>query len=1108
MDIAGWLRGLGLEKYAPAFEENAIHWDVLPELTAEDLKEMGVAAVGDRRRLLAAIAVLSGASPGAPTAAASSAPAAAERRQLTVMFCDLVGSTPLSARFDPEDLRGIIGSYHRCVAKTVEGFGGFVARYMGDGSLIYFGYPQAHEDDAERAARCGLALVDRVQRLNLAEQLYARIGIATGLVVVGGEVVEHDVVGETPNLAARLQSLAEPNAVFVDESTRRLVGRLFEYRELGGRTVKGFSDPVSVWQVLRPSIVESRFEAFHATSLTPLVGREEEIELLLRRWARAKDGDGHIVLVSGEPGIGKSRITAALQERLGGEPHTRLRYFGSPHHSDSPLHPVIAQLERAAGFAREDTPETKLDKLEILLSRSGENAPNMVALIADLLAVPNDGRYPPLPLDPRRQREETFAILVRQLEGLARGQPVLAIFEDAHWSDSTTQELLNIILERVPRLPVLFVVTFRPEFQPPWIGEAHVTLLTLGRLDRRETAALAERVAGGKSLPAEIVVQIVERADGIPLFTEELTKTLLEGGLLREQDGRYLFEGASPALAIPSSLHASLLARLDRLAPVREVAQIGAALGREFSYEMLAAVAGRSDDELRDALDQLAGAGLIFRRGTSLRATFMFKHALIQDAAYSTLLRSQRQALHARIGSMLTEQFPEIAVTEPETLAHHYTQAGLLEVAIDYWHKAGERALRRSAMVEAVQHLTHGIELTRSLPATPRRDRRELDLHLALGRFIRIVKGMAASETLQVFTRARKLLDESASVTEQMTVLYGLWGVHYVRAEHIEAREVAQQCLDLAAQHKHNEEAGVLANYMMGDTLWATGEFIEARCHLERTSQLSAAADTGSAVARILQNHDISALSYLAWTLWPLGYPAQAATAARQAVQRARDTGHVPLIAFVSFVDAFLAAAFGADLDRSEAHFDKVVTYCVEHGVKAYELWDQFCRGIVAARHGDLERGIEVMQAAMGELKSINAEILRPLHLGHLAAARMSLGQTDASVALIDEAISTLEGTGERLFEAELLRLHGELWTSLGRRDEAETALLRALAVARGQQARMWELRAAVSLARLYRHWGHCAQARELLVPIYDWFTEGFDTADLKQAKGLLDSLA
>ena len=1103
MDIAAWLRGLGLAQYELMFRENDVDGQVLPRLTADDLISIGVTSVGHRRRLLDAIASLAG---EAPAARASPVRADPERRQLTVMFCDLVGSTPLATRLDPEDLRGILGAYHRCVTEIVEGFGGFVARYMGDGVLVYFGYPQAHEVDAERATRCGLALVDRVPQLNQGEELHARVGIATGLVVVGGEVVEHDVAGDTPNLAARLQALAEPDTVMIAASTRRLTGDLFEYQDLGQIELKGISDPVRTWQVLRPSVVESRFEAFHAASLTPLVGREEEIELLLRRWAQAKDGNGQIVLVSGEAGIGKSRLSAVLQERLGGEPHIRLRYFCSPHHADSPLHPVIAQLERAAGFVREDPPGTRLDKLETLLAQSGEKTPEAVALVADLLAVTNDGRYPPLPSDPRRQREETFATLVRQLQGLTRGQPVLVIFEDAHWSDSTTLELLDIILARVPRLRVLFVVTFRPEFRPPWIGEAYVTFLTLGRLGERETAALAERVAGGKALPSEILVQIVERADGIPLFTEELTKALLEGGLLREEGERYLFEGQSPAIAIPSSLHASLLARLDRLAPVREVAQIGAVLGREFSYETLAAVAGRSDTELVDALDQLVDAGLIFRRGGSLRATFTFKHALIQDAAYSTLLRSQRQGLHARIGNMLKERFPEIAVAEPETLAHHYTEAGLVDLAIDYWHKAGERALRRSAIVEAVQHLTHGIELTRSLPATPARDRRELDLYLALGRFIRVAKGLAAPETLQVFTRARQLLDDNATVTEHMTVLYGLWGVRYVRAEHSEARDVARQCLDLAARYKHNSAAGVLANYIMGDTLWATGDFIGARGHLERTLQLGAAAGAGSSGARELQNHDINALSYLAWTLWPLGYPQQAAAAAHQAVERARDIGHVPLIAFVSFVDAFLAAAFGADRNRREARFEAAVTYCVEHGVRAYELWIRFCHGVAAARR-DPERGIAVMLSSIAELDAINAEILRPLHLGHLAAARASLRDAEAGLALTDAALATVEKTGERLFEAELYRLRGELELSLGRTEAAETALLRALTVARGQEARMWELRAAVSVARLRCDQGHRAEARELLAPVYGWFTEGFDTPDLEEAKTLLAEL-
>ena len=565
MDIAAWLRGLELERYEAAFRANEIDASVLPRLTAEDLTDLGVTLVGHRRRLLDAIAALT---PEPAVVADAPVRGDAERRQLTVMFCDLVGSTPLSARLDPEDLRGIIGAYHRCVTEVVEGFGGFVARYMGDGILVYFGYPQAHEDDAERATRCGLALVDRVPQLNQAEELHARVGIATGLVVVGGEVVEHDVAGDTPNLAARLQALAEPDAVVIAASTRRLIGDLFEYRDLGEIELKGIAGPVSAWQPLRPSPVASRFEALRGSALTPLVGRDEEIDLLLRRWARAKAGDGQVVLISGEPGIGKSRLTAALAERLHAEAHLRLRYFCSPHHQDSALYPFIDQLDRAAGFAREDAPAARLEKLEALLARAAPPDAD-VALLADLLCLPCSERCPLPNLTPQRKKERTLEALLRQLVGLARQQPVVMVVEDAHWIDPTSRELLDLTVEHVCGLPVLLVVTFRPEFQPPWTGQPQIRMVTLNRLDRRDRTTLVAQIAGSKALPDEIVIQIVDRTDGVPLFIEELTKSVLETGLT--------------PLGIPTTLHDSLMARLDRLASVRRVAQIGAAIGREFS---------------------------------------------------------------------------------------------------------------------------------------------------------------------------------------------------------------------------------------------------------------------------------------------------------------------------------------------------------------------------------------------------------------------------------------------------------------------------------------------------------------------------------------------
>jgi class 3 adenylate cyclase len=561
MDVADWLRKLGLEQYEPAFRANEIDARVLPSLTAEDLKDLGVTLVGHRRRLLDAVSALSAEVPLATVPARADA----ERRQLTVMFCDLVGSTALSAQLDPEDLREVVTAYHRTIANAVGHFDGFVAKYMGDGVLVYFGYPRAHEDDAERAIRAGLGVIDAVGRLDVKSvELQARVGIATGLVVVGdligeGSAQEQSVIGETPNLAARLQGLAEPDAVVIAASTRRLVGNLFEYRDLGPVEVKGISAPVPAWQVLRPSAVASRFEALRGSTLTPLVGRDEEIDLLLRRWARAKAGDGQVVLISGEPGIGKSRIAAGLEERLHADPHLRLRYFCSPYHQDSALYPFIDQLGRAAAFARDDPPAAKLEKLDALLARAAPPDED-VAFLIDLLSLPASERHPLPNLSPQRKKERTLEALIRQLEGLARRQPVVMVFEDAHWIDATSRELLDLTIEHVRSLPVLLVVTFRPEFRPPWSGQPQVTMLALNRLDRRDRTALVEQIAGGKALPDGLVAQIADRTDGIPLFVEELTKSVLESGV--------------PLVGIPTTLHDSLMARLDRLASVRLVAQI------------------------------------------------------------------------------------------------------------------------------------------------------------------------------------------------------------------------------------------------------------------------------------------------------------------------------------------------------------------------------------------------------------------------------------------------------------------------------------------------------------------------------------------------------
>lgn len=945
LDIADWLRQLDLARYKSVFRDNAVDLETLPELGEVDLEKLGV-LLGHRKKMLRAIALLTAeaasvVAPPMETLAAGRRSEAAERRQLTLLFCDIVNSTVLATQLDPEDLREILAAYIARTSEVIERFGGFIARFLGDGILAYFGYPRAQEHDPEQALRAGLALVDTIARLQIASgQLQVRVGVATGLVVVGDLVAggagqEHEVVGETPNLACRLQDQAEPNGIVVSPRTRQLVGDLFEFRDLGPRPLKGFAEPVRVWRLLGERAIVGRFEALRAHALTPLVGRQEELTVLARRWQQAKAGEGQMVLISGEPGIGKSRIMAAFEEGLAGEAHVRLRLFCSPHHQNSALYPAIAHLERAAGFIRGDSPAAKLDKLKELLSLSGETSAETVALFAELMDLPGGEQSSVTSLSAQRRRELTLAAMVRQLEAQARQQPVYLTVEDVHWIDATSLELIDIIAARVPQLAILLSMSFRPEFQPPWIGQAHVTTIALNRLYRRDAATIVSRVAGDKPLPADIVGRIIERADGIPLFIEELTKALLESGTLRERNGVYVMDGALRSSAIPSSLHASLMARLDRLSPVKEVAQIGAALGRSFPYDLLAAVGRLGDVELRDALDRLAATGLVSLRGVPPNAIITFKHALIQDAAYASLLRRSRQELHMRIGRVLEERFPETAIAQPELLAHHYAQAGLIETAIDFWRRAGERALRRSAHVEGVTHLTRAVELVRELPPSGGRDRRELELHLALGQMMRATKGYAAPETLRVFARARELLDHSGIVNDRTAVLYGLWSVHYVRAEHAAAREVAERSLAFAAEHA-DVDAAATANLLMACSLLAAGDFDESHHRFIRTQELSATDDVSQ--SRFTKNHGVAARSMVPWALWSLGYPDQAVVAAKEAVLLARARGHVPLTASVLFVGAFLGTALGAGGELAALAKDAEV-YCVEHSVIAYREW-------------------------------------------------------------------------------------------------------------------------------------------------------------------------
>jgi class 3 adenylate cyclase/predicted ATPase len=1117
MDVAAWLRALGLEQYGPAFRDNDVDGDVLPELTADDLISIGVTSVGHRRKLLAAITAL-GTEPATvaqsaviATSDVTSAPTInAERRQLTVMFCDLVGSTELSSRLDPEDYREVIAAYHRAVADVIRSFDGFVAKYMGDGVLVYLGYPQAHEDDAERAVRAGLGVVDAVARLVAKPaKLQARVGIATGLAVVGdligeGSAREQSVVGETPNLAARLQALAEPGAVVIATGTRRLVGDLFEYRDLGAVEVKGIAEPVPVWQVLGPSAVESRFEALRGSALSPMVGRDEEIDLLLRRWARAKAGDGQIVLISGEPGLGKSRVTAELEARLYAEPHLRLRYFCSPYHQDSALFPFIDQLGRAAGFARDDPPAARLEKLETLLARPAPPAEDL-ALVANLLSLPGSERHPLPNLSPQRMKERTLEALVHRLAGLARYQPVIMVFEDAHWIDPTSRELLDLTVERVRSLPVLLIVTFRPEFQPPWIGQPQVSMVALNRLDRHDRTVLVAQIAGGKALPEEVVAQIVDRADGVPLFVEELTKSVLESGLLREEVDRYVLDGVLAPFAIPTSLHDSLMARLDRLASVRLVAQIGAAIGREFPYALLRAVSRLPEDELQAALARLVASELAFQRGTPPDAVYSFKHALVQDAAHSSLLRGSRQQLHAQIAEALATHSPEIMESQPELFAQHYAEAGLVEKSATFWGKAGHGSAARSAMAEAAAQLQKGLDQLTLLPDDREHQQQELDMRTALGAALLAVKGMAAPETGYAYARSRELWERLGSPPEFLRIPYGQSLYHANRGEFDQAQRLAEDLLRLSRQR--NDSAGlVLGHLSSGRSLLMVGTFASCRSHLEEGFALDDPI-AHRALAHLAGIHPhVNSQALLAIVLFCLGFPDQALARSSAAIAEARRLAHPLSLAVTLGVGAILLSLVGDDAALGE-RADQLVAVATEQGFLQWRAHGTILRSWVKVKNGDVTEGTCLLRSCLSAYRSTGAEIWMPHFIALLARACEIAGQVEGGLTLLDEALQIADKTGERWFAAELNRLKGQLLLRQGHPEAAEELYRKALGIAAEQGAKLWELRAAASLARLRRDQGRHAEACDLLAPVYGWFTEGFDTASLKEAKELLDEL-
>jgi class 3 adenylate cyclase/predicted ATPase len=1112
--IAEWLASIGLGEYSQCFAENAIDLSVVPDLTEQDLKDLGV-FLGHRRKMLRAIADMKGSVLATPLPGPKPVPRTdAERRQLTIMCCDLVGSSELAVRLDPEDLRQVIGAYHTCIKEIIARYQGTIARYMGDGVLAYFGYPQAHEDDAEQATRAGLALVEAVAgvQTDIGTELHVRVGIATGTVVVGdliGEDAarEEAVVGETPNLAARLQAQAEPDTVLIAGTTRSLLGELFEYRMLGKVPVKGSGDPVPVWQVTGTSAVDSRFEALHGTNLTPLVGREPEIALLLERWERAKEGDGQVVLLSGEPGIGKSRIVQELRGRLSDELYTRVSHYCSPYHTSSPLYPVIALLERAAGFDRTDTADAKLDKLEALLAPSATDVQEATRLLAAVLAIPADHRYPPLALTPQRQKQRTLELLVEQLAGLAGQRPVLAVYEDAHWIDPSTFELLGLVIQRVQRLPALVLITFRPEFVPPWTSHAHVTRLSLSRLTRRHGSDIALRVTGGRVLPAEVLEQIVSRTDGVPLFIEELTKAVVESGLLQDAGGRLELTGPLPPRAIPTTLYDSLMARLDRFAPVKEVAQIGAVFGREFSYQLLAAVIDIPAAQLDQALGQLVASELVFQRGTPPEAMYSFKHALVQDTAYQSLLRSKRHQLHAKIARMMEERFPEIAEARPELLAHHFTEAGLASQAIVYRQRAGERDLERSAYAEAISQLKQGLELLEALPDRPERVRQELSLRLALGSALTATRGYADPEVGDAYLQARELCRELGEAPPQLfPALHGLYRFYHVRGQLQAAREPGEQLLKMAVSV---QDSGLFveAHRALGVPLFWLGDVTRALENLEQGARLYRAQKHRSHATMFGTDPGVVCLSYGALALWHVGHPEQAYNRSCEALALARNLSHHHSLALALVFAAWLHQ-FRREPRAAREHAEAAIAICSEQGFPLFMSMGTILRGWALGQEGRGEEGVAQMRRGLADLRATGAGLWQPTFLSLIAEADGRIGQARRGLEVLGEAMAIVDRNDERFYEAELHRLKGELLLSTPADPSgAERCFRIALEIAGRQRAKSLELRAACSLARLCAREGRRSEAHDLVAPIYGSFSEGFGMPDHQEAKALLDQL-
>ncbi|MCG3134134.1 MAG: hypothetical protein HMLKMBBP_01421 [Planctomycetes bacterium] len=1113
--LAAWLQKAGLEKHAAVFADNEITLEDLPHLTDADLDRLGL-PIGPRRRLAVAIEALRAPKSAAP--AAPSAPDTAavqpvgERRQLTVMFCDLVGSTALAAELDPEELRDLIQKYRKACGDVVTRYDGHVAQYLGDGLMVYFGWPAAHEDNAERGVRAALEMVQAVKTIRAARPLAVRIGLATGAVVVGdasegGTTEARLAVGEAPNLAARLQALAGTDEVVIGPSTRRLVRNAFALSDLGEHRLKGFADPVSVFRVDGVRRTGGRFDAAQAGGdLAGMIGREEEITLLHDRWRRAKDGEGQVVCVGGEAGIGKSRLSHGLRERIV-EPHAELRYQCSPYHLHSALYPFVEQCETAAGFARDDTPAQRLAKLEASLVGTPAQVAAAAPFLAALLSLPTDG-YPPIQLPPQKRKERTLEALAAQVVGRARTEPVLVVFEDLHWLDPTSQELLDALVPRIRDLPVMVLATHRPEYAVPWSGQSHVSTIGLSRLERGSVAAIVAGVTGGRELPPEVLAHIVSHTDGVPLFVEELTKSVLESGLLSLKDGRWTLDAPLPTLAVPTSLKDSLAARLDRLGAVKEIAQLGACIGREFPHDLLAAVSSFRGGDLDAGLARLLESGLITRRGEAPDAVYTFKHALVQDAAYDLLLKSRRQQLHAQLAHALETTFAAQVTGRPERVAHHHTQAGNVDSAIPLWRQAGTLAIARVALQEAVAHLSAALRLIGQVPPSGDRDALELSIREQLNAAHAGLRGWAAQE-IGVNTEAiLRLARGRGNAQQHILGLWWMWTNTITQGRIADSQPYADELLAACAAADDPDlrlfgpAAAMVSNFFLAD-------LPKARAHADRVLSLYDASRAERWIR--LTGHDLRNFVevYSHQWIWMEGRPDTALEVSRGAEAHARKVGHafnlVWSLTFGSYAWAYRREAEPLrkrveDLDRMAR--DQGIAFMYQVSIPQLAAFEKLHSGRVREAAADLRRTIDAWTGVGGRVRV-------PFLKSALAQATAMQGDLAGAAGLIEECLEQIERPAyqERIWLPEILRLKGWVLSRQGRTAEGEAQLRAAVDTARRHGTKSWELRAATTLAELLRDRGDAAGAREVLEPVCAWFTEGAGTKDVTEARSLLASL-